>query len=245
MRGGEKSTPQWEAALPTRVKVEDLLPKRYETFAVDNNWVHWVRYSLLGLQTGTTPSKEDIDTLERFVPQAAARELEPPEVITDHWLPILQEEGLLAEGHPDQFTAETDWVPLYTKDSLEKHLPAALSGFMNAGPPSLTVIVPLDFHVGMDKEFLLTNFHQHGCLVRQSISIGGKCRQMAFCPYCRVIHENSETTLSHVRRHLDLLFVCGGCYSKSFPHGQALHKHMKFQCHSVMAIRDKTRSSRR
>ena len=178
-------------------------------------------------------------------PEAAEWESDPPEVITDHWLPILWEEGLLAEHHPDQFTAEMDWVPLYTKDSLENHLPATLSTFVNAGPPSLTAVVPPDFHMGTDREFLLTNFHQHGCLVRQSFSIGGKSRQMAFCPYCGVINENSETALSHVRRHLDLLFVCGGCYSKSFPHGQALHKHMKSQCHSVMAIRDKTRSSRR
>ena len=191
------------------------------------------------------PSKEDIDTSKHFVPRAAAREPEPPEVITDHWLPILWEEGLLAECHPDQFTAEPDWAPLYTKDSLEQHLPAALSAFVNTGPPSLTAIVPPDFHMGTDREFLLTNFHQHGCLVRQSISICGKCRQMAFCPYCRVINENSETTLSHVRRHLNLLLVCGGCYSKSFPHGQALHKHMKSHSHSVTAIRDKTRSSRR
>ena len=236
---------QQEAALPTGAKVEDLLPKRYETFTVDNNWVHQVRCSLLGLETGATPSKEDINTSKSFVPQAAAQEPEPPEVITDHWLPILQEEGLLAECHPDQFTAEPDWVPLYTKDSLEQHLPAALSTFVNTGPPGLTAIVPPDFHMGTDREFLLTNFHWHRCLVRQSISIGGKCRQMAFGPYCGVINENSETTLSHVRRHLNLLFVCGGCYSKSFPHGQALHKHMKSQCHSVMAIRDKTRSSRR
>ena len=47
-RGGEKSTPQQEVALPTGVKVEDLLPKRYETFAAYNNWVHRVRCSLLG-----------------------------------------------------------------------------------------------------------------------------------------------------------------------------------------------------
>ena len=245
MRGGEKSTPQQEAALPTGMKVEDLLPKRYETFAADNNWVHWVRCSLLGLETGTTPSREDIDTSEHFMPRAAAWELDPPEVITDHWLAILWEEGLLAECHPDQFTTEPDWIPLYTKDSLEKHLSATLSTFVNAGPPSLTAVVPPDFHLGTDREFLLSNFHWHGCLMRQSISIGGKHKQMAFCPYCRVINENSETTLSHVRRHLDLLFVCGGCYSKSFPHGQALHKHMKSQCHSVMAIRNNTRSSQR
>ena len=162
-----------------------------------------------------------------------------------HWLPILQEEGLLAECHPDQFTAMADWVPLYTPDSLEKHLPAILSAFVSMEPPSLTAVVPPEFHVGMDKEFLLANFHWHGCLVRQSIIIGGKCRQLAFCPYCGVINENSETTLSHMRKHLDLLFVCGGCYSKSFPHGQALSKHMRMQCHSVTAIRDKTRDSRR
>ena len=129
-----------------------------------------------GLETGTTPSKENINTLECFVPRAAAWEPEPPEVITDHWLPILWEEGLLAECHPDQFTAEPNWVPLYTKDSLEKNLPAALSTFMNVGPPSLTAVVPPDFHIGTDREFLLTNFHQLGCLVRQSISIGGKHR---------------------------------------------------------------------
>ena len=163
----------------------------------------------------------------------------------DHWLPILQEEGLLVECHPNQFTAAVDWVPLYTLDGLEKHLPVALSTFVNAGPPSLTAVVPPEFHVGMDREFLLTNFHWHECLVRQSISIGGRCRQLAFCPYCGVINENSETTLSHVRKHLDLLFVCGGCYFKSFPHGQALNQHMRTQCHSVSTIREKTRASRK
>ena len=237
--------PQQEAALPTGVKEEDLLPKRYETFTMDHDWVQQVRCSLLGLKTGAMPSKEDIDTSEYFVPQAAASEPEPPEVIADHWLPILQEHGLLVECHPDQFTAVADWVPLYTLDGLEKHLPTALSTFVNAGPPSLTAVVPPEMCVGTDKEFLLTNFHRHECLVRQSISIGGRHRQLAFCPYCGVINGNSETTLSHMRKHLDLLFVCGGCYSKSFPHGQALNKHMRTLCHSMLAIREKTRAPRK
>ena len=148
----------------------------------------------------------------------------------DHWLPILQKQGLLVECHPDQFTVVVEWVPLYTPDGLEKHLPMALSALVNAGLPRLTAVVPPEFHMGTDKEFLLTNFHWHECLIRQSINIGGKCRQLAFCPYCGVINENSKTTLSHVRKHLNFLFVCGGCYSKSFPHVQALHKHMRTQC---------------
>ena len=174
---------------------------------MDLDWVQRVRCSLLGLEVGAAPSEKDIDTSERFMPGAAASESEPPEVIADHWLPILREHGLLAECHPDQFTAVADWVPLYTPDGLEKHLLAALSTFVNTRPPNLTAVVPSEFHMGTDKEFLLTNFHRHECLVRQSISIGGRCRQLAFCPYCGVINENSETALSHVRKHLDLLFV--------------------------------------
>ena len=212
---------------------------------MDHDWVQQVRCSLLGLKVGATPSKKDIDTSEHFVPQAAVSELEPPEVIADHWLPILWEHGLLTECHPDQFTAVADWVPLYTLDSLQKHLPAALSAFVNAGLPSLTAVVPPEMHMGMDKDFLLTNFHWHECLVRRSISIGGRHRQLAFCPCCGVINENSETTFSQMRKHLDLLFVCGGCYSKSFPHGQALNKYMRTLCHSVLAIREKTRAPRK
>ena len=64
----EKSMPQQEAALPKGVRMEDILPKRYETLAADNAWVHRVRCSLLGLEAGTTPSREDINTSERFAP---------------------------------------------------------------------------------------------------------------------------------------------------------------------------------
>ena len=78
-RGEEKIMPRWEVTLPTGVKEEDLLPKRYETF-MDNDWVQRVRCNLLGLETGSMPSKDDIDTSEHFIPRAAASEPEPPDV---------------------------------------------------------------------------------------------------------------------------------------------------------------------
>ena len=240
----ERSTPPQEVVLPKGVTEEDILPKRYETFAGDNGWVQCVRCSLLGLKAGTMPSRKDIDTLERFIPRAAASELDLPEVITDHWLPILQEEGLLAECSSDQFTATVDWVPLYTHEGLERYLPAALSSFVSTGVPRLTAVVPLACRVSTDKEFLLSNFHQHECLMRQSFVIDVKCGQLAFCPYCRVINENSDTALSHVRKHLKLHFICGGCYSKSFLNGPALHRHMRTHCPSVTAIRGQSRTSR-
>ena len=240
----EEILPPHEAVLPRGVLEEDILPKRYEIFTSDHDWVQHIRRSLLGLEAGTTPSRRDIDNLSRFVPRVAASESDLPEVITDHWLPILRRKGLLVECPPDQFTTPADWVPLYTHEGLQKYLPVALSSFPSQGAPSLTAVVPPEFHVGTDKEFLLSNFHRHQCLMKQLFNLDGRRRQLTFCPYCGVINENSDTALSHMRKHLDLQFICGGCYSKSFLNGLALTKHMKTQCPSVTAIWDRSKSSR-
>ena len=241
----KQSLPPPEAALPRGMSEEDILPKRYEVFTSDYDWVQSIRDSPLGLEAGALPSGRDIDNSSRFIPQMAASKSDLPEVITEHWLPILRREGPLVECPPDQFTAPADWIPLYTCEGLQKYLPAVLSAFLSLGTPSLVAIVPPEFCVGMHREFLLCNFHHHQCLMRQSFNLEGRHRQLAFCPYCRVINENSDTALSHVRKHLDLQFVCGGCYSRSFLNGPALNRHMRTQCPSVSAIRDCSRSSRR
>ena len=232
----EESLPPCEAAFPRGVSEEDILPKRYEIFTLDYNWVQSIRGSLLGLEAGTSPSRRDNDNSSHFVPRAAASESDLPEVITEHWLPILRREGLLMECLLDEFTTPVDWIPLYTCEGLQKYLPAALSAFPSLGILSLIAIAPPEFCVGTDKEFLLCNFHHHQCLMRQSFNLKGRHRQLAFCPYCGVINENSDMALSHVRKHLDLQFVCGGCYSKNFLNGPALNKHMRTQCPSVSAI---------
>ena len=233
----EESPPPREAYLPRGTKEKDLLPKRYEVFTSDYEWVQRMRGSPLGLEAGASPCRREIENSSRFRPQTAASETELPKVIVEHWLPILRGEGLLVEYLLDQFTAPADWIPLYTREGLQKYLPAALSAFPNQGVPSLIAIAPPEFRVGTDKEFLLCNFHHHGCLVRQSFSLKGRCRQLAFCPYCGVINENSDMALSHVRKHLNLQFVCGGCFSRSFLNGLTLNKHMK-ACAFVTAIRD-------
>ena len=216
---------------------KDLLPKRHEVFTSDYERVQHVRGRLLGLEADDSPSKSQIECSSHFHLRMAVSEMEPPEVVAEHWLDSLREDGILVECPLDQFTALEDWIPPYTSVSFQHYFPAALSAFPNQGIPSLIAVAPPDFHVGSDKEFLLSNFHQHECLVRQSFNIEGKCRQLAFCPYCGVINENSDTALSHVRKHLDLQFVCGGCFSRSFLNGLALNRHMR-TCASVAAIRD-------
>ena len=236
----EESSPPHGASLPRGMTESDILPKRYEVFTSDYEWVQSVRGCLLGLEVGTSPSRRDIENSSCFIPRMAASETELPEVITEHWLPILRREGLLVECPPDQFTAPADWIPLYTREGLQKYLPAALSAFPSQGVPSLIAIMPPEFCVGTDKEFLLCNFHHYPCLMRQSFNLEGRCRQLTFCPYCGVINENSDMALSHIRKHLNLQFVCGGCFSKSFLNGPALNKHMK-ACALVTAIRDRSK----
>ena len=176
----EESLPPREAYLPRGMKEKDLLPKRYEVFTSDYEWVQRVRGSLLGLEAGASPSRREIKNSSCFRPRMAASETELPKVITKHWLPILRDEGLLMECPPDQFTATADWIPLYTREGLQKYLPAALSAFPSQGVPSLIAVAPPEVHVGTDKEFLLCNFHHHGYLVRQSFNLKGRCRQLTF-----------------------------------------------------------------
>ena len=157
----EESPSPCEVTLPRGMSGEDILPKRYEVFTSDFDWVQSIRGSLLGLEAGTLLSRRDIDNSSHFVPRMVASETDLPKVITEHWLPILRREGLLVECPLDQFTAPADWIPLYTQEGLQKYLPATLSAFSSQGVPSLIAIVPPEFWVGTDKEFLLCNFHHH------------------------------------------------------------------------------------
>ena len=52
----EESPPPREAALLRGMLEKDILPKRYEVFTLDYDWVQSIRGSLLGLEAGALPS---------------------------------------------------------------------------------------------------------------------------------------------------------------------------------------------
>ena len=64
----EENPPPHEAALPRGMTEKDILPKRYEVFTSDYDWVQSVRGSLLGLEAGASPSRRDIENSSCFVP---------------------------------------------------------------------------------------------------------------------------------------------------------------------------------
>ena len=241
----DETAPQQEQDLPAETTETILITTRNELYGKDYPHVQEVRARLLGLAPDVTPTDAQINASPRFALRPAAVEKDAPDIVTDYWMPYLEENNQLADCPPEEFDATDGWVPLYTPEKLEEHLPAALSAFGLAKPPHLTAVVPPNFPLGMDKEFMLTSFHVRGCLRRASLTVNGKRRQVAFCPYCGVTNENAETGLNHVRKHLDVMLVCGGCHTKSVCLGQALQKHMKDNCPAVLAILGKTRGGRK
>ena len=241
----DETAPQPDQSPPAKTTEAILIATRNELYGKDNPPVQEVRARLLGLDPDVTPTDAQINASPRYALRSAAVERDAPDIITDHWIPYLEENDRLADCPPEEFNATEGWVPLYTPEKLEEHLPAALSAFRSAKPPRLMAVVPPNFPLGMDKEFMLTSFHLKACLRRTSLTISGKRRQVAFCPYCGVTNDNAETGLNHVRKHLDVMLVCGGCHTKSVCLGQALQKHMKDNCPAVLAILGKTRGGKK
>ena len=241
----DETAPQQEQNLPAETTEAVLITTRNELYGKDYPHVQEVRARLLGLAPDVTPTDAQINASPRFALCPAAVEKDAPDIVTDYWMPYLEENNRLADCPPEEFNATDGWVPLYTPEKLEEHLPAALSAFGPAKPPRLTAVVPPNFPLGIDKEFMLTSFHVRGLLRRASLTVSGKRRQVAFCPYCGNTNENAETGLNHIRKHLDVMLVCGGCHTKSVCLGQALQKHMKDNCPAVLAILGKTRGGRK
>ena len=241
----EETAPQQEQNLPAETTEAVLITTRNELYGKDYPHVQEVRAHLLGLAPDVTPTDAQINASPLFALRPAAVEKDAPDIVTDYWMPYLEENNRLADCPPEEFNATDGWVPLYTPEKLEEHLPAALSAFGSAKPPRLMAVMPPNFPLGMDKEFMLMSFHVRGCLRRASLTVSGKRRQIAFCPYCGVTNENAETGLNHVRKHLDVMLVCGGCHTKSVCLGQTLQKHMKDNCPAILAILGKTRGSRK
>ena len=242
---GGGTTPQQEPSLPAEATEAVLVTTRNELYGKDYPQVQEIRARLLSLAPDVTPTDAQINASPRFALHPAAVEKDAPDIVTDYWMPYLEKNNQLANCPPEEFNATDDWVPLYTPEKLEEHLPAALSAFGSAKPPRLMAVVPPNFPLGINKEFMLTSFHVRGCLRRASLTVSGKQRQVAFCPYCGVTNENAEMGLNHVRKHLDVMPVCGGCHTKSVCLGQALQKHMKDNCPAVLAILGKTRGGKR
>ena len=206
---------------------ETLCDHRFMVYGRDSVAVNKVRARIIRLEAKMRSSQQDIDSSPIFALRRAADESRPPSIIGEHWVPYLKQKGHLTDCKPKDFSYKDGWLPLYTRADLTKHL-SGLESLLNKdkASPLIAVILPeMDFQY--EREYVIDKLHKSESLNWISISYDTNQRkQIAFCPYCGVMNENTATALSHVRKHLGIAFLCGGCYCKIYKKPQFLYNHM-------------------
>ena len=226
-----------EATASTGPSEAALRKAQFELYEKDPPEVQEVRAQILGLREGEKASQEDLDSSPNFRLRWVVDETRPPTVIGEHWIDHLNNEGCIAKCKPHDFKFEDEWLPLYTRAGVTKQVSGLGSLLNTQGDSPLIAVIPPDMLFQYEGEYVIHQLHKAECLARVSVYYGENQRkQIAFCPYCGVMNENSATAYSHVRKHLGITFLCGGCYGKLYKAPQHLSHHMK-SCHPCLMNR--------
>ena len=142
---GDETAPQQEQSPPAETTEAVLIATRNELYGKDYPPVQEVRARLLGLDPDVTPTDAQINASPWFALRSAAVERDAPDIVTDHWMPYLEENDRLADCPPEEFNATEGWVPLYTPEKLEEHFAGSFVSLRvgQASPPK--GVVPPNF----------------------------------------------------------------------------------------------------
>ena len=213
---------------PTGPSEAALQKAQFELFQKDLPVVQEVRAQILELQEGEVITQQVLDSSPTFHLRRAADESRAPTVIGEHWIDHLDAGGHIAKCKPHDFKFEDEWLPLYTRAGITRQVSGLSSLLKTQGDSPLVAVVPPDMLFWSDQEYVIHKLHEEDCLSRVTIYYGENLRkQIAFCPYCGVMNENTATAYSHARKHLGITFLCGGCYTKLYKAPQHLSQHMK------------------
>ena len=200
----------------------------FELYQKDLSEVQEVRARILNLKQGEEVTQQVLDSSPAFHLRRVADETRPPTVIGAHWIDYLNAGGRIAKCKPHDFKFEDEWLYLYTRAGVTRHVSGLSSLLKTQGDSPLIAVIPPDMLFQSDREYVIHKLHKEDCLSRVTIYYGKNLqKQIAFCPYCGVMNENTTTTYSHARKHLGITFLCGGCYTKLYKAPQHLSQHMK------------------
>ena len=101
----DETAPQQEQNLPAETTEAVLITTRNELYGKDYPQVQEVRACLLGLAPDVTPTDAQINASPQFALRPAAVEKDVPDIVTDYWMPYLEENDRLADCPPGEFNA--------------------------------------------------------------------------------------------------------------------------------------------
>ena len=214
-----------------------LSQARFELYQKDLPEVWDIRGQILGLEDRDEVTQKVFDSSPIFHLRRVADEPLSPAVIGKHWIDYLESGGHIAQCKPNDFKFEGEWLPLYTRAGITRYISSMSSLIKTQGDSPLIAAVPPDMLFQSEREYVIRQLHEADCLSRVTIYYGeNQWKQLAFCPYCRVMNENATTAYSHARKQLGITFLCGGCYNKIYQVPQHLVQHMR-SCHPCLMNR--------
>ena len=97
--------------------------------------VQEVHARILELQEGEVVTQQVLDSSPTFHLRQAADETHPPTVIGEHWIDHLDAGGHIAKCKPHDFKFEDEWLPLYTRAGVTRHVSGLSSLLKTQGAP--------------------------------------------------------------------------------------------------------------
>ena len=149
-----------------------LQKAQFELYQKDLPQVQKVRAWILDLQEGEVVTQQVLDSSPTFHLRQVANETHPPTIIGEHWIDHLDAGGHIAKCKPHDFKFEDEWLPLYTRAGITRHVSGLSSLLKTQGDSPLIVVVPPDMLFRSDREYVIHKLHEEDCLSRVIIYYG-------------------------------------------------------------------------
>ena len=118
----EPEAEEAKVGTPTGPSKAALQKARFELFQKDLPAVQEVCARILELQEGEVITQQVLDSSPAFHLRWAADESRAPTIIGEHWIDHLDAGGHIAKCKPHDFKFEDEWLPLYTRAGITRHM---------------------------------------------------------------------------------------------------------------------------
>ena len=145
---------------------------QFELYQKDLPEVQEVRAWILDLKQGEEITQQVLDSSPTFHLRRAANETRPPAVIGAYWIDHLDTGGRIAKCKPHDFKFEDEWLPLYTRAGVTRHVSDLSSLLKTQGDSPLIAVIPPDMLFQSDREYVIHKLHEEDCLSRVTIYYG-------------------------------------------------------------------------
>ena len=149
-----------------------LRKAQFELYKKDLPEVQEVRVRILSLSEGEEVTQEALDSSTTFHLRWAADESRPPMIIGMHWIDHLDNKGRIAKCKPHDFKFEDEWLPLYTRAGVTRHVSGLSSLLKTQGDSPLIAVIPPDMLFQSEGEYVIHQLHEADCLSRVTVYYG-------------------------------------------------------------------------